>query len=99
MSVHVVPVKTYLLVWGALIALTVLTTAVAFVDLGPFNNVVALAIAVSKATLVVLFFMGLRHAAKMNHVVLLASLLWLVILVTITLSDYFTRDWIGAPGR
>ncbi len=98
-TVHVVPVGTFVKVWAALIGLTLLTTGVAFIDLGPFNNVAAVGIAVTKATLVVLFFMGLRHAAKMNHVVLLSSLLWLAILVAITLSDYFTRGWLGVPGR
>ncbi len=99
MSVHVVPVKTYVAIWAALIALTLLTTAVAFVDMGPFSNVVAMAIAVGKATLVVMVFMGLRHAAKMNMVIVLSSLLWLVILIAITLSDYLSRGWLGVPGR
>ena len=98
-SVHVVPVPVFVKVWGALVVLTLVTTGVAFLNLGPFNNVVALGIAVAKATLVVLFFMNLRAAARMNRVVLLSSLLWLVILVTITLSDYFTRGWLGVPGR
>lgn len=98
-AAHVVSVLTYVKVWGALVVLTLVTTGVAFIDLGPFNNVAALGIAVAKATLVVLVFMGLRHAAKMNHVILLSSLLWLVILVTITISDYWTRGWLGVPGR
>ncbi len=99
MSVHIVPAKTYVAVWAALIGLTILTTLVAFVDMGAASNVVAMAIAITKAALVVLFFMGLRHAARLNTVVVLSSLLWLVILVSITLADYFTRGWLGAPGR
>ncbi len=97
MSQHVVKVKTYLLVFGALIVLTVLTATVATIDLGPLNIVVALLIAMCKASLVILFFMHLRWSARLIQFVAVASLFWLAILISLTLSDYQTRHLTPAP--
>jgi cytochrome c oxidase subunit IV len=99
MSEHVLPKKLYFAVFGALIALTAITTGVAFIDLGPFNTVVALVIAVFKASLVVLFFMHLKYQTGMTRVVIVAALLWLAVLIGITMSDVFTRHWTekGSP--
>jgi len=99
MSEHVDSVKIYALVFGALIVATVLTTAVAFVDLGPFSVVVALAIAVCKMLLVALFFMHVRHSTRLTKLVVVGGLLWLGILLAFTLADFGTRNWIGVPGR
>jgi cytochrome c oxidase subunit IV len=96
---HVDSVKTYGLVFAVLIALTIATTAVAFVDLGPFSVVVALAIAVCKMLAVVLFFMHVRHSGPLTRLVLLGAVLWLAILIFFTLSDFATRGWLGVPGR
>jgi cytochrome c oxidase subunit 4 len=97
MSGHVVPKKLYILVFAALIVFTGLTTGVAFVNLGQWNTVVALAIAVCKASLVVLFFMHLRWSSGLMRMVLLAAFVWFAILVTLTLSDEFTRHWTPVP--
>jgi len=99
MSEHVLPKKLYFAVFAALTVLTAITTAVAFIDLGPFNTVVALVIAVFKASLVVLFFMHLKYQTGMTRVVILAALLWLAVLIGITMSDVFTRHWTqrGSP--
>lgn len=94
---HVVPARTYVLVFSALILLTALTTGVAFIDLGPWNTVAALVIAVGKASLVAIFFMHLRWSKPLVRMVMLASLLWLALLISLTLSDEFTRGWIPAP--
>ena len=99
MSEHVASAKGYLLVFAGLIGLTVLTTAVAFVDLGSFSVVVALAIAVCKALLVALFFMHVRHSTSLTKVVIVAALLWLAILIGFTLTDFATRGLFGVPGR
>jgi cytochrome c oxidase subunit 4 len=99
MSEHVDSAKSYLLVFAGLIALTILTTAVAFVDLGAFSVVVALAIACCKMLLVALFFMHVRHSSQLTKLVLVAALLWLAILIFFTLSDFVTRGWFGVPGR
>lgn len=94
---HVVPVKTYLLIFSALLVLTALTTSMAYVDLGEWNTIVALVIASCKATLVVLFFMHLRWSPRLMRVVVLSSLLWLAILISLTTTDFFSRDWTPVP--
>ena len=66
---------------------------VAFIDLGPFNTVVALAIACTKATLVVLFFMHVKYSTRLTWAVVAGSVFWLGILLALTLSDYLTRAW------
>lgn len=96
MSEHVIAKRLYLGIFAALIALTALTTAVAYVDLGALNTVAALVIAVLKGTLVALFFMHLKYQPGLTRAALLAGILWLVILLGITLSDVFTRHW--SPG-
>ena len=92
--------KTYTLVFLALLALTGITTAVAYVDLGPFSVVVALTIAVVKMLLVALFFMHLRHSTILTRIVVAGGLLWLAILIGITMSDFISRNWLnGIAGR
>ena len=96
---HIDSIGTYALVFAGLIVLTVATTAVAFVDLGPFSVVVALTIAVCKMLLVALFFMHIRHSSKLTKLVVLGGLLWLAILLILTMSDFVTRGALGVPGR
>ena len=97
MSGHVVPKKLYILVFAVLIVFTGLTTGVAFINLGKWNTVAALVIAVCKASLVVLFFMHLRWSSNLLRMVVAASLVWLAILIGLTLSDVFTRHWTPVP--
>ena len=99
MTEHIESIRTYTLVLLALLVLTAATTLVAFVDLGGFSVVVALAIAVCKMLLVALFFMHVRHSTKLTKLVVLGGLLWLAILLMLTLTDFTTRGWIGVPGR
>jgi cytochrome c oxidase subunit IV len=94
---HVVPVRTYVLVFFALMAGTALTTAVAYIDLGRWNTVVALAIAVTKMMLVVLFFMHVKYATGLTRVVILAGFFWLGIMITLSCSDELTRHWEIVP--
>lgn len=97
MSQHIVPIKVYIAIFTALLALTAITTAVGYVDLGRLNALVALFIAVIKATLVILFFMHLRYSGSLPRLVLASSLFWLVLLMGLTLSDVLTRHWIPIP--
>jgi cytochrome c oxidase subunit 4 len=94
---HVVAQKTYFLIFGILLALTALTTGIAFLDLGQWNTIVALTIACCKATLVVLFFMGLRWSTRLIRAVLLAALMWLAILIGLTTTDFVSRNWTPVP--
>src|SRR5215469_7170500 len=96
---HIVPIKVYLAVWAALVVGTVVTWLVAYQDLGRFNIVIALTIAVCKATLVVLFFMHVKYSPKLTKLVVIAGVFWLIILLTMTESDLLTRTWTGIPGR
>ncbi len=98
MAEHIAPKKLYFLIFLILGILTGVTTAVAYVDLGhPWNTVVALIIAGCKASLVGLFFMHLRWSSPLMRLVCVAALFWLAILITLTLSDEFTRDWTLKP--
>ena len=88
----VVPVKVYVLVFLALLALTAVTTAVAFFDLGGgINNAIALTIAVCKALLVILYFMHFRYSDKLTWVFAAAGFFWLLILIGGTMDDVLTR--------
>jgi cytochrome c oxidase subunit IV len=92
LSHYVVPVKTYLLIFGALLVLTVVTVAVAFQHLGdPWNDIIALAIACTKATLVVLFFMHVKWSSPMVKLSVASALIFLALLLGITWSDYWAR--------
>jgi cytochrome c oxidase subunit IV len=96
---HVAPKMMYYMVFLALIVGTLLTVAAAKVDLGPLNNVVMLAIACTKALLVVLFFMHVRWSTRLTWVVAGAGFFWLLILFSITMADYMTRGWVQGTLR
>ena len=96
MSVHATtnPLKTYFIIWISLLAGTFLTYEAALIDLGPFNPVVALVIATTKALLVALFFMHLRHASeKLLKLVVISTLFFLFLLMALAMADYGTRLW------
>jgi cytochrome c oxidase subunit 4 len=94
MSGHVAPKSMYYAVFGALLVGTALTVGAAEVDLGALNNVVMLAIACTKALLVILFFMHVRWATRLTWVVAASGFVWLLILFGITMTDYLTRGWV-----
>lgn len=96
---HVERIKIYVGVWIALLCFTALTTGVAYIDLGAdWNTVVALAIAVCKASLVVLFFMHVRYVnERMVRVVIVTAIFTLLVLIVVSLSDTATRNLIPAP--
>ena len=92
MSQHVVSLKTNIAVWLVLLVLTGVTAGVAFIDLGPFNTIVALVIATIKALLVVMIFMHVKYASdRLTKVVLISALFWLFLLLGLSLADYTTR--------
>ena len=90
---HIVPTRIYYIIFGLLMLCTYLTVQMAFVDLGPLNIVVALGIAIFKATIVVLFFMHVKYSSRLTWVVVLGSVFWLGILLALTMGDYLTRVW------
>lgn len=91
-----ISIRGYFAVFTALLALTALTTGVAFIDLGGIGNVaVALTIAVIKAVLVALYFMHLRYSSRLTMVFAAAGIFWLGVMIVLTLSDYLSRDWVS----
>ena len=91
--------KTYAIILGTLLVLTIITALVARIDLGPFSTIIALGIACTKMMLVALFFMHVRHSTKLTKLVIVGGLLWLAILLGMTMTDFATRTWLGVPGR
>ena len=96
---HVSSKGLYWTIFLTLIVLTGVTVLIARTDLGALNTPVALAIAGFKATLVILFFMGVKYNTPLTKVVAASGFVWLIILFGITMGDYLTRTWIGFPGR
>jgi cytochrome c oxidase subunit IV len=92
-SVHIASKRSYFVIFALLMVCTYLTWQVAFFDLGAFNTVVALGIAVFKATLVILFFMHVKHGTRLTWVVIVAAVFWLALMLAVTMSDYLTRGW------
>jgi cytochrome c oxidase subunit 4 len=90
---HVVSWRVYIAVFLALSVLTVVTVWVTGHDFGPFNLVVALGVAITKATLVVLYFMHARYSPRLTGIVIASSIVFLVILVFLILTDYVSRPW------
>jgi len=95
MSEHIVPVKIYVMIFLALMVGTALTVFAGLQDFpGALNVIIALTIAVIKATLVVLYFMHVRYSSKLIWVIFASALFWLAILFALTFSDYLTRSWL-----
>ena len=98
MAGHVSPKSTYYAIFGSLMVLTIITVSVAFINLGALNFPVALAIAILKATLVVLFFMHVKYSSSLTKLICGGAFFFLVVLFALTLSDYLSRGWFTAPG-
>ncbi|HET6892132.1 MAG TPA: cytochrome C oxidase subunit IV family protein [Pyrinomonadaceae bacterium] len=96
MSEHIVPVRVYIVIFLALMAGTAITVFAGKQDFpGHLNVVIALTIAVIKATLVVLYFMHVRYSARLIWVILASALFWVGILFALTFSDYWSRGWLS----
>jgi len=85
--------KTYFFTFLGLLSLTLLTTLLGFLDMGPFNAIVAVAIAAMKASLIAAFFMHALYESKLVRVALAGGVIWFLILVSLTASDYIGRSW------
>src|ERR1044071_5896688 len=97
MSGHISPKSTYFAVFGALMLGTALTVVAAFIDFpAQLNFPIALAIAITKATLVVLFFMHVKYSSKMTKLIVGVALFFLGIMLTLTFTDYLSRGWFTA---
>ena len=92
-SHHIVPPLTYGIIFGTLLLFTGITVGAAYVDLGIFNPVVALAIACTKAVIVILFFMHVKYQSKLVKLTVGAGFFTFMVLITMTLTDYVSRAW------
>lgn len=97
MAEHIVPPKTYIGVWAALLILLGATVALAYIPLGPMHIVASVGIAFAKASLIVLFFMHVKYKNRLVYVFVGAGLFWLAIMFTLVLGDYMTRSWLPQP--
>ena len=102
MSEHIVPVRVYLTIFVVLLVGTALTVLAAFHNFTyhafgkeiALNAVIALTIAVIKATFVVLYFMHVRYSSRLVWMIGTSALFWLAIMFSLTLADYWTRGWL-----
>jgi cytochrome c oxidase subunit 4 len=97
-SDHVVSIRVYFTIFGCLMALTAFTVWVAFQDFGLMNTVVALGVAFTKATLVILYFMHVRYSSRLTWFVVGGGFFFLAIMIAFTMSDVVSRGWLGTPG-
>jgi cytochrome c oxidase subunit 4 len=89
-----ISVRSYVLIWLTLIILTFTTWGVAYIDMGPFNIVVALVIAAFKMSLVIYFFMHVKFNDALTRLFVGAGFVWLLIMIALTLADYNSRGWL-----
>ena len=94
---HIVSPAIYILIFAALMVLTLTTVYASTVDLNhiypALNVIVALVIATCKAILVILFFMHAYYSSKRTKLIIVAGFFWLAIMLSLTLSDYASRSW------
>jgi cytochrome c oxidase subunit IV len=90
---HIVTPFQYLLVFLTLLTFTGITVGAAYIDLGVFNPIVALAIASFKAVVVILFFMHVKYQSRLVKITVAAGFFTFLVLITMTLTDYMSRAW------
>ena len=96
---HVAPKSQLFAVFAALMVLTVATVLVSRVNLGYFNLPVAMAVAVTKALLVILIFMEVKYSPKLVQVTAAVGFVFLGIMILYTMTDYLSRNMLGVAGR
>jgi cytochrome c oxidase subunit 4 len=90
---HIVSPLVYLAILVALLVGTALTVWASYVDLGVWNPIIALAIACTKATLVVLFFMHVKYSSRLTKLTIFCGIFLFLTLIGMTLADYISRAW------
>src|SRR5262249_25362538 len=91
--------KTYALTFAALVGLTLLTTGLGFLDLGAFNTIIAVLLAAAKASLIAMFFMHALHESRTVRVIMASGVIWVAILISLTIVDYLTRQFMPPPAN
>jgi cytochrome c oxidase subunit IV len=102
MKQHVVSLGANLLIFFVLLALLAATIGVAFMDMGPKHTLktfIALLIAVTKASLIMLYFMHVKFSNRLTWAFAGAAFLWLGILIALSMTDFLTRNWLAIDGK
>jgi cytochrome c oxidase subunit 4 len=100
MKQHITDIRTYIAVFIALNVLLLATVGAAYLPLGDFHFVIAMALATVKAVLIVLYFMHVKDSHRLTAVICVASFLWLGIMIALTMTDYLSRQyWLDIPGK
>jgi cytochrome c oxidase subunit 4 len=99
MKQHVASIRTNLVIFALLQVLLLVTVGAAYLPMGPLHFPVAMAVATTKAVLIVLFFMHALHSHRLTFVICIAALLWLAIMIALTLGDYHSRGWLDISGK
>ena len=95
MNTRILPRKVYYRIWLALLALLLLTWGLAEINLGAFNIVAMLVIALAKTLLVIMFFMHVKYSPRLLWVFVAVGFIWLAIMIDLTMSDYLTRGQVA----
>lgn len=96
---HISSTTMYVTIFILLMICTVLTYAVSRIDLGSMNFVVAIGIAIFKATLVILYFMHVKWSPMLTKLAVVVAVGFLGILLLLTAADYGSRSWMETqPG-
>jgi len=98
MSQHIVPVRVYLAIFAILMVLTALTVYVSTLEIGVLHTPAAIAIAIAKATLVILYFMHVRYSSGLTQISIAAGVFFLLVMIALTMADVVSRGWLGTPG-
>lgn len=99
MAEPVLRTRAYWYVYVMLLALTLLTTLLGYLNLGPFNMMIGIGIATIQASLIAGFFMHALYESPLVRIVTAGGLIWFLIMATLTLTDYITRGWLPFPGK
>jgi cytochrome c oxidase subunit 4 len=90
---HIAHPRVYFITWIALLVLMVATVVAAQFDFGKLNNFIAMGIAITKASLVVMFFMQVKGSSKLTILWAAIGFVWLAFLFSI-IGDYLSRGWL-----
>jgi cytochrome c oxidase subunit IV len=91
--------KKYIFAWLGLLGLTLLTTLIAFMNLGVWSTVIEIGIATIMAAMVAGFLMHAFYEAKLIKIIITAAIIWFLVMISLTLADYMTRGWLPFPGK
>jgi cytochrome c oxidase subunit 4 len=102
MKQHISSIQTNAAIFIALNVLLFATVGAAYLPLGDYHFLIAMALATVKAVLIVMYFMHVKYSHRLTAIICAASFLWLGIMIVLTLTDYMTREthgWLQIPGK